>query len=84
MNIDRMEPPQRALTIDFLIWIAAAPRTYADVMDVWRSACPRLTIWEDALLAGLVELDASTAPAQVKLTARGEAMTRPVTDDKDW
>lgn len=39
----------RAPTRDLLEWIAAAPRTYAETLEVWRSSCPRLTIWEDAL-----------------------------------
>ncbi len=42
------------LTIDFLAWLARAPRTYADVMDAWRTSCPRLTIWEDAIDDGLI------------------------------
>jgi len=35
-------------------WIATAPRPYADVMDAWRTSCPRLTIWEDAVDHGFV------------------------------
>jgi hypothetical protein len=46
--------PTRALTLDFLAWVAAAPRTYADVLDTWPTSCPRLSIWEDALDDGLV------------------------------
>ena len=42
------------LTIDFLAWLAAEPRDYVDVMDAWRTSFPRLTIWEDAIDAGLV------------------------------
>ncbi len=42
------------LTLDFLAWLAPAPRPYAEVMEAWRTSCPRLTIWEDAIDAGLV------------------------------
>ena len=42
------------LTLDFLAWLIAAPRSYAEVMDAWRTSCPRLTIWEDAVDNGLV------------------------------
>lgn len=42
------------LILDLLEWIAARPRTYVDVMDAWRSSCPRLTIWEDANDRGFV------------------------------
>ena len=63
------------LTIDFLAWLARAPRTYADVMDAWRTSCPRLTIWEDAIDDGLIaHKHTSGQPALIVLTARGEAL----------
>ena len=43
-----------SLVLDLLEWLDASPRTYADVMRTWRTSCPRLTIWEDALDAGYV------------------------------
>ncbi|HEX4073562.1 MAG TPA: hypothetical protein VHX68_20450 [Planctomycetaceae bacterium] len=43
-----------ALILDLLEWIAARPRTYAEVMEAWRTSCPRLTIWEDANDRGFV------------------------------
>jgi hypothetical protein len=42
------------LILDFLEWLAAEPRAYAEVMDVWRTSGPRLTIWEDAVDRGLI------------------------------
>ena len=36
------------LILDFLEWTATRPRSYADAMDIWRTSCPRLTVWEDA------------------------------------
>ena len=42
------------LIADFLEWLDREPRTYADVMDAWRTSCPRLTVWEDAIDRGLV------------------------------
>lgn len=39
---------------DLVDWIAREPRPYIDVMDAWRTSCPRLTIWEDAIEHGLV------------------------------
>jgi hypothetical protein len=44
-----------ALVLDFVEWVAAIPRRYADVMDAWKTSCPRLTIWEDAIDSGLVQ-----------------------------
>jgi hypothetical protein len=63
------------LTIDFLAWLARAPWTYADVMDAWRTSCPRLTIWEDAIDDGLIAHKHTPGqPALIVLTARGEAL----------
>jgi hypothetical protein len=45
-------PP--ALIAQFLAWLDAAPRSYAKTMEAWRTSCPRLTVWEDAVDAGLV------------------------------
>ena len=44
-----------ALVLDFVEWIAAGPRRYCDVMEAWKTSCPRLTIWEDAIDQGLVQ-----------------------------
>ena len=41
-----------SLILDLLEWIGAKPRSYGDVMTAWGTACPRLTIWEDAQDAG--------------------------------
>ena len=43
-----------ALILDFVEWVAAEPRPYTEVMEAWRTSCPRLTIWEDAVDRGLV------------------------------
>jgi hypothetical protein len=42
------------LILDLVEWVAAEPRTYDEVMDAWRTSCPRLTVWEDAVDRGLV------------------------------
>jgi hypothetical protein len=64
-----------SLTIDFLAWLAAEPRDYIDVMDAWRTSCPRLTIWEDAIDAGLVtRVHVSRQPIRIELTQQGEAL----------
>lgn len=63
------------LTIDFLRWLEAEPRDYSDVMDAWRTSCPRLTVWEDALDAGLISR--THAPGEnlrVSLTPAGRAL----------
>jgi hypothetical protein len=69
------DPSTHSLILDFLDWLAAEPRAYAEVMEVWRTSCPRLPIWEDAVDAGLVVRRAPAGePAFVKLTAAGQAL----------
>jgi hypothetical protein len=48
---DQLEP----LIRDLLTWLAKGPKPYAEVMDAWRTSCPRLTVWEDAIDRNLVE-----------------------------
>ncbi len=43
-----------ALVLDLVEWIAREPRLYSEVIDAWRTSCPRLTIWEDAVDRGYV------------------------------
>lgn len=50
-----MESSHHALTLQMLQWIAAGTHSYAEVIEVWRSTCPRLTIWEDACTDGLID-----------------------------
>jgi len=49
-----MAEPTEALIHDFIAWLAPGPRPYAEVMEAWRTSCPRLTVWEDAVDRGLV------------------------------
>lgn len=58
------------LLLDLVEWIARAPRTQADVMDAWRTNCPRLTVWEEAEERGFVRRGA-TRDAIVARTAEG-------------
>ena len=63
----------------FLAWIAGRPRSYAETMDAWRSSCPRLTIWEDALMEGLVQIEEGEKLQQSKvtLTDKGRELLEP-------
>jgi hypothetical protein len=62
------------LIIDFLHWLDAEPRAYPEVMDVWRTSCPRLTVWEDAVDQGLIERRREAGATIIRLTARGRRM----------
>jgi len=37
-----------SLVLDLLAWIGPEPRPYAEVIDAWRTSCPRLPVWEEA------------------------------------
>jgi hypothetical protein len=42
------------LILDLLEWVGPASRPYTEVMDAWRTSCPRLPVWEDARARGFV------------------------------
>jgi hypothetical protein len=50
-------PVASAPTLELLTWIAERPRTYPETLEVWKSSCPRLTVWEDAVSDGLVRVE---------------------------
>jgi D-3-phosphoglycerate dehydrogenase len=43
-----------ALILDLLEWIGAGARPYSEVMDAWRTSCPRLPVWEEATERGFI------------------------------
>jgi D-3-phosphoglycerate dehydrogenase / 2-oxoglutarate reductase len=43
-----------ALVLDLLEWIGSTPRPYDEVLDAWRTSCPRLPVWEEANQRGFV------------------------------
>ncbi|MBR0670324.1 hypothetical protein [Neoroseomonas soli] len=51
-----MSETLRPLILDLVAFVAQRPRPYAEVLDAWRTSCPRLTVWEDAVEAGFVTL----------------------------
>lgn len=68
-----MSETLRPLILDLVAFVAERPRPYAEVLDAWRTSCPRLTVWEDAVDAGLVTLQDGV----VRATDRGrEALAR--------
>ena len=65
------------LVLDLVEWIAERPRAYDDVMDAWRTSCPRLSIWEDTLDAGFVSIRFDEeARKVVTVTESGERFLR--------
>jgi hypothetical protein len=50
-----MESTVQTLIVDLLEWIGPTPRSYAEVQDVWRTSCPKLPVWEDAVDAKFLD-----------------------------
>ena len=51
-----MNPIVDSLMFDLVEWLERRPRSYAEAMEAWRTSCPRLTVWEDAVDGGLVAI----------------------------
>ncbi len=61
-----------ALILDLLEWIGRKPRAYSEVIEAWRTSCPRLPVWEEANQRGFVERHhAKGSAAMVSVTASG-------------
>lgn len=62
-----------ALIRDLLLWLAKGERDYDDVMDAWRTSCPKLPVWEDANDLGLVAVERAHGRTVVRITPAGLA-----------
>jgi len=70
---DVLEP----LVLDLVEWVAARPRRYSEVIETWRTSCPRLTVWEEALDRGFVRrANINGNGALVVATALGQEFLR--------
>lgn len=67
--------PIDASISDLVSWVADEPRPYAAVMDAWRTSCPRLTVWEDAVDRGFVVAEKTTSQV---------VMPRATPDGRHW
>jgi len=68
-------PTVTAATLQLLVWIAEQSRSYGETIEVWKTSCPRLAVWEDTLADGLVRIDRGS----VLLTAAGEKLLTTLT-----
>ncbi len=71
-----MHEPVTLLTVEFLTWVASRPRSYSEAMEAWASTCPRNSVWDDALIDGLIQVESAGTMNQsrVILTPRGRAV----------
>jgi hypothetical protein len=67
-----MPDPVHALILDLLEWIGPKGRPYHEVIEAWRTSCPRLPVWEEANERGFIEHHhAPCSKAVVSVSARG-------------
>jgi hypothetical protein len=60
------------LILDLLAWIGPNPRPYAEVLEAWRTSCPRLPVWEEANERGYISRHrAPGRPALISVSAAG-------------
>jgi hypothetical protein len=63
-----------SLILDLIEWVELKPRTYEEVMDAWRTSCPRLPVWEDANDRGLIGIENAGGRSLVRVTAAGREL----------
>jgi len=72
-----MAEPTDPLVLDLVEWIAREPRLYSEVIETWRTSCPRLTIWEDAVDRGYVARETIAGFGMIiTVTEDGEELLR--------
>jgi hypothetical protein len=74
MLTEARDPRVEALVLDLVEWVAREPRSYAEVMDAWRTSCPRLAVWEEAVDRGLLVREAAATGVIVKATPAGRRL----------
>jgi trans-aconitate 2-methyltransferase len=67
---DAVEP----LILDLLEWLASGEKSYSEVIDIWRTSCPRLPVWEDANDRGLVREEQVNGRSIIRVTPLGRAL----------
>jgi hypothetical protein len=81
------------LILDLLEWVGPASRPYTEVMEAWRTSCPRLPVWEEANDRGFLDrhrepghgelISLSTAGRQHVEMYRGVCEERPALSPAD-
>jgi hypothetical protein len=68
-----MDTVVETLILDLLEWLARRDRRYEEVMEAWRTSCPRLPVWEEANDRGLVARENVNGSCIVRITSSGRA-----------
>ena len=61
------------LVLDLLEWLVNRNRSYEETMDAWRTSCPKLPVWEEAVERGFVSIDKGHGESAVRVTEAGWA-----------
>jgi D-3-phosphoglycerate dehydrogenase / 2-oxoglutarate reductase len=65
------------LVLDLLEWLGSGPRPYVEVLDAWRTSCPRLPVWEEANERGFIDRTSVPGRGQlISVSAAGAAYLR--------
>ena len=63
-----------ALILDLLDSVAGRERSYEEVIEAWRTSCPRLPVWEDANERGLIRIEQADGRSVVRVTSAGREL----------
>jgi hypothetical protein len=63
-----------SLILDLIDFVACKDRTYEEVIDAWRTSCPRLPVWEEANDRGLIARENRTGRSLIQPTSAGRAL----------
>jgi hypothetical protein len=63
-----------SLILDLLECVGNSERSYEEVMDAWRTSCPRLPVWEEANDRRLVAREEVNGRSIVSITSLGLAL----------
>ena len=59
------------LVLDLLEWLARRPRAHSEVMEVWRTSCPQLPVWEEANARGFIDRRHESEGARIGVSVLG-------------
>jgi hypothetical protein len=59
------------LILDLLECMANGERSYEEVMDAWRTSCPRFSVWEEANDRQLVVREEVSGRCIIRITSSG-------------
>ena len=60
------------LILELLEWLRPGSRPYSEVLEAWRTSCPRLPVWEEANERGYIERESVPGRGQfISVSAAG-------------